>query len=311
MADYTFERITEDNLSSLILLAKDAFEQDFPLKYFEQKFATSWTGVKNIGYIALDEAGKTVGYYGMYPCFLLLNGKKILAAQVGDTMTHSQHRGKGLFAVLANKTYSLAKEEGIKFVFGFPNEQAYPGVVTKLNWVQKEFMHLYKVKVSTLPFAKIAFKLKWINPLFFSCINIILKKKKSNRTSFENSNIDNINGGILRDEFYFNYKKDENKFLLDILGTCVWIKIDGFLFVGDIERRDEKSYLKVLQNLKRVAKWIGATEILFQASPGSYMDRILSQQYSFQQGARIGYLSFDNKINGDQLKYTIADFDTF
>lgn len=311
MSEYRFEKITDDNIPSLHSLAKDAFGVDFPSDYFQKKFATTWCGIKNTGYIALDESGRAVGYYGMYPCIIHDQGQDFLSAQVGDTMTHSKHRGKGLFKILATKTYALGKELGVKFVYGFPNEEAYPGVVTKLNWTQKEFMNLYKIKIPSIPLAKLAFKFKFLDLLYFRFIKFFLRNKLSNKASFKNSNIDAINGGLLRNDAYFNYKKGANKFLIEIFGVCVWIKVDGFLFVGDIERADETSYDKSIQKLMAIAKWIGVTEIIFQASPGSFMDKMLMQNYPPHQGARIGYLSFDDKIDGRNLKFTIADFDTF
>lgn len=311
MSEYSFQRITDQNLSTLIPLALDAFGMNLSLDYLRKKFDTSWCGVKNIGYIAVDSNGIAVAYYGIFPCFIKHNGNILLAAQSGDTMTHSQHRGKGLFVTLAKMTYQLAKENGVQIVFGFPNKNSYPGFVNKLNWVHKEDMHLYKIKVTTLPLAKLAHVFKKFSPLYLGFVKLFLLKNKSIRTYFNNPNISESFGGIVRDENYFNYKTYYKKYFLEILGVSVWIKIEGYLIIGDIEKTDEEKFNKVLKKIKQLSFWIGASEILFQASPNSYLDNLLSKKYSYQKGVPIGYVSFNSNIDGSKLKFTAADFDTF
>ncbi|MBX7203773.1 MAG: GNAT family N-acetyltransferase, partial [Bacteroidia bacterium] len=113
MSDYRIERISEERLKDLIQLYKASFGKTYPINYLKNKFNTQYTGVSFVGYLAYDPAGQPAAYYGVFPCHIRYNGRQILSAQSGDTMTHPAHQGKGLFTKLAKLTYELAKELNI------------------------------------------------------------------------------------------------------------------------------------------------------------------------------------------------------
>ncbi|MDG6225381.1 MAG: GNAT family N-acetyltransferase [Candidatus Thermoplasmatota archaeon] len=81
-----------------------------------------------------DAGEELAGQYEVVRFKALYDGKEIDACHSQDTMTHPGYRRQGIFEVLANKTYDKAREEGIGFVFGFPNQNSYPGFVKKLDW---------------------------------------------------------------------------------------------------------------------------------------------------------------------------------
>src|SRR4030095_10457568 len=145
--EYTFERISASRLYDIKLLYLDSFGEDVSMDFVEKKYDTSAFGVRDIGYIAYDNVGIPAAYYGVFPCRALVRGNVYLTAQSGDTMTHPNHRGKGLFVKLAKMTYELAKENGIKFVFGFPNDNSLPGFVKKLGWKCDENLNVYNIRI--------------------------------------------------------------------------------------------------------------------------------------------------------------------
>jgi len=64
----------------------------------------------------------------------MFNWKKtVIAAQSGDAMTNFAYTGKGFFTQLGEKTDALLKAENIEFVYGFPNQNSYPGYIKKLH----------------------------------------------------------------------------------------------------------------------------------------------------------------------------------
>ena len=56
-----------------------------------------------------------------------------LASQSGDTMTHPNHRRKGLFRSLFSETKQLATKNDIKFIYGLPNSQSHHGLI-RFGW---------------------------------------------------------------------------------------------------------------------------------------------------------------------------------
>jgi GNAT superfamily N-acetyltransferase len=74
------------------------------------------------------------GLYIIWPALLELGGTPTLGAQSMDTMTHPDYRGKGLFIKLADACFEIAAAQGIELVYGFPNDQSYPGFIRRLNF---------------------------------------------------------------------------------------------------------------------------------------------------------------------------------
>ena len=311
MSEYTFVRVSSDNLSHLQLLYKVAFNTIVSIDFFKKKFDTSAMGVEWLGYIAFDNAGTPAAYYGVFPCICDYFGEKILVAQSGDTMTHPDHRGKGLFIQLATKTYDLAKNSGVKFVFGFPNKNSYPGFVNKLNWVHNEDLNIYKIKVFTLPLAKVVKKVKFLQPLYDFYCKAIVGNFTSKDKYFNNSVCNETYAGVYHDKLFFDYKKYYESYILLIQSKKVWLKFDGRLWIGDIEKLSKLDFEKVIKTLKRIAFFCGTSDIVFHGSPKTDLELLFSQVYKVDSNSPIGYLNFDDRINVDSVKYHSADFDTF
>ncbi len=83
-----------------------------------------------LGYLALGEKENAVGFQGAICQWMAYGTEKERVAQSADVMTHPEHSGKGLVILLANKTYQLCRNQGIKAMFAFPN-QNYLKIVTQ------------------------------------------------------------------------------------------------------------------------------------------------------------------------------------
>jgi hypothetical protein len=309
--EYDIVRLNENNLSDLVILYKSAFNTNASLKFFKEKFDTSFTGLIHIGYLAYSKHDKMpAAFYGVFPCFVEFKSKKLLAAQSGDTMTHANHRGKGLFTILAKKTYELAKENHVEFIFGFPNQNSYPGFIKKLDWTHTQNIRSYIFKVTTLPLAKAAKKFG-LTSVYGIYARLILRQFVSKKKYIPNSLIDSEHGGVLHDQAFFQYKAFLKNFILEIEDIAMWVKLDGKLWIGDVERTDAEHFRKILGRLQCLCIYLGCTEIVFNTSPGSYWDNLLSKENTFTQGLPIGYLNFNPKIDVNTIYFTGADFDTF
>lgn len=311
MSEYKFERINEDNLKHLITLYKNAFGTDVSLEFLLQKYNTNSFGAAYIGYLAITKDNIPAAYYGVFPIVCEYRGSKVLCAQSGDTMTHSEHRGKGLFVDLAKKTYELAKQESIKFIYGFPNQNSYPGFVKKLDWKHSEDLNMFTVKVSTLPLAKISKKLPFLSGLYSVYTGLICKLYKSASSGFKNSlSFENI-GCILHDETFFNYKKYFKSKVLKLKGKNVWFKIDGRLWIGDIEHSNEDDFNTTMNSIKQLAFFIGTNEIHFHTHPNTNYDTYMQKLGNIKYTNPIGYLDLESGIDIKEIKFQSGDFDTF
>src|ERR1700743_2931318 len=164
--EYRVVRLSESNLHDLDELDKTVYHTVRPPHFFHRKYATAYTGAQYLGYIAYDDRGTAIAYYGVMPCFLQYNGKTFLAAQSGDTMTHPAYRNRGLFVKLGVLTIELCRQEGIKLLFGFPNQNSYPGFINKLGWVTTGNLDCFCLPVAALPLASLASRSRLLGSLY-------------------------------------------------------------------------------------------------------------------------------------------------
>lgn len=97
--------------------------------------------------LAMD-GERCAGSYTLAPTRMNVGGEALLGAQSLDTMTHPDFRGQGLFTKLADLCYRRAAADGCELIYGFPNENSYPGFVRRLN-----FHHVGEVGRWTRPLA--------------------------------------------------------------------------------------------------------------------------------------------------------------
>jgi hypothetical protein len=139
--NYVIEKLNADQFEVLIPLMKDCFGIDVNIDYFKWKFINNPSG-PFIGFIAINnETQEVAAYYGVIPEEYFIEGERQIIFQSCDTMTHSNHRRKGLFQKLAEHCYQYLKENHQLFVMGFGGNQSTPGFL-KLGWV-KSFDVIY------------------------------------------------------------------------------------------------------------------------------------------------------------------------
>jgi hypothetical protein len=276
--------------------------------FFKRKFNTNKFGLEDVGFLALSSENKPAAYYGVFPCVMNYNGKDILVAQSGDTMTHTQHRGKGLFIKLAQKTYEFAKENGVRFVFGFPNQNSYPGFVNKLNWTHTEDLNVFKIKVTTLPIAKVAKIMSFFSKVYSGYTSLFYKVTSE---GFENSVLAQGFNGLNHNKNFFDYKTYYPHQIVTVANRKVILKYDGKIWIGDIEFSKEEEYLKVINVLKRKAFLTGATEIIIHTSEGTALSNLLVKLDVTASKLPVGYLKFDEDFDFNKIKYNSFDLDTY
>lgn len=311
MAEYIYKRVSSELYRDLVYLFKAAFKYSVDINYYQAKMDTKYLGVSHLGYVAYTLKGEPAAFYGVYPCMTEYKGKLYLAAQSGDTMTHPNHGGKGLFTTLAKMTYELAKQEGILFIFGFPNNNSFPGFIKKLNWTHQDNLNIYTIKVPTLPLAALVKILPFLKPIYNVYQALVMLFYRTNKTMQESSVINYLYGGVYRSQAYFKYKAYYNNYLLNVADRTAWVKVDGALLIGDIEVTEMKDVPHLLSKLKLLAFWLGCTKIVFPVCTGTTWDLVLKQQMQSQKGIYVGYLDLQSGLPLDNFKYVFADSDTF
>ncbi len=292
------------------LVYKAVYGHQRPAGFFRNKYDTAYTGAKYIGYLAYDLQHQPIAFYGVIPTLIWCNGKTILAAQSADTMTHPGYRNMGLFKQLANLTYALCKQAGIRFVFGFPNQNSLPGFL-KMGWNITESLDSFQMQVGgVLPLQKIAYKYWALRPVYNWYTNRVLKNYLSDKKGVQNSVLADGYNGVFRDDNYLNYKTYSPTRVIEIDGVLFWIKLQNGLQVGDIANIAPNFEIS-LQKLKVLARKLGLTQIYFQVSPQTHLHTLLSQNYKPVPAFQAGFKKIDGELSPENIKFTLADIDIF
>lgn len=312
MNEYSFQRVSESNVDDLSFIYKDAFAKELNIDEFKKKQNTKEFGDSYVGFIAYDQQKTPVAFYGVYPCKIEYEGVKYLAAQSGDTMTHSAHTGKGLFTQLALKTYAYCIENGFHLVFGFPNENSYPGFIKKLGWSHFDDMTPYLIRVKCIPWIRLKNTFKLPQALHDKWCDFVLNKLKKGHP-FKSSAFTVGTPVIDHSKEFFAYKTYAKNYLININGINVWLKVDDrFLIIGDIDSCSETEFERTIRALKKIAVKLGLPHLRFHTSSISWGENMFNKfGFPMEVNYPVGGINFTNEIPLEKLKFTGADNDTF
>jgi len=308
--EYRVDRLNHNNLKDLAILHSEVYGTAVDESYFVKKYDTSYTGLNNVGYLAYNPEGRAVAYYGVIPCLIRYKDEVMLAAQSADTMTHPQHRYKGMFVDLSNRVFELCRQLNIRLVFGFPNQNSYHGAVNKLGWKMTETMSCFIIPVKTLPLESVARKMR-LSKIYKQYTRFVLKKRLLALQGTNNSVIADGFAGVLRNEEYFAYKTYSPTRMLKIGDAQVWISNRPGMLIGDMENVDEKNFDVVINRLKGIARSLGMRQIQFHCSPGTNLHRLFSQRFGTTPSYPELFQDFGSPIPPEKIKFTFADIDIF
>lgn len=312
MEEYSIKRISETNIKDLTAIYKNAFSRDLDLEQFKKKQDTRKFGDSYVGFTAYDQNNNAVAFYGVYPCKIEYQGKTFLAAQSGDTMTHSDHAGKGLFTQLANKTYQYCRENRFHGVFGFPNENSFPGFTKRLGWSHFDDLTPYLIRVNCIPWIRIKNTLKIPQSMHNKWCKFVLNTLKKGQP-FKSSSLTVENPVIDHSQEFFDYKTYEENYLINVSGINVWLKFDDtFLLIGDLEKCSEEIFLNVIRKLKKLAFLLGLPHLRFHACSNTWGENMFKKYGSpMTVNYPVGGINFTNEFPLEKMKFTAADNDTF
>ncbi|TSJ43193.1 GNAT family N-acetyltransferase [Mucilaginibacter corticis] len=308
---YTTERLSVSNIADLAVLNMAVYGRELPLGFFQKKYDTVYTGTSHVGFIAYNLKHLPIAFYGLVPTLLWYKGGTILAAQSVDTMTHPDYRGLGLFVKLAEQTYRICGAEGIRLIFGFPNQNSFPGLANKLGWQFPEVMLRFKVPVKTrFPLERIANKFTVVKPIYQHYQKWILKDHLVPQHGIANSVLDDGYNGVYRDARYLKYKTFTGTSVIRIGQALLWVKLQNGLHIGDIENIGD-DFEDTMQKLISLTRKLGIGEIHFQVSPQNKLYSLFSKHYPAHPSYAIGFKDLGAGISIENIKFTFADIDIF
>lgn len=302
---YRIKRVDASDFPAIKELFWKVFRKKVTLSYLQNKYDTSYLGIKYICSIAYyDEI--PVAFYGAIPQKFKNNSEEIFVAHACDSYTLPEHQRKGLHYELAKFAYEIMRENDMKYVYAFHSENTYYST-KKLGWKEHEPLQRFHIKVSTLPIGKVLNKLRWTNvyDLFF--------KRPVSRKAIQKLTSEHSEKFRLQfDEDFINYKNSFKSHYCVEIGDCVfWLKIQAIIHVGLFYAPSAEALQKAIKIVKRKAFFLGITELLFQVDKDSVMAAQLQTIVEPKESWLVGYLDFDPTINLKEFIFTYSDLDTF
>ncbi len=314
-SDYELFRIGEDRYEHFRALAGGVFGHESSFDNVHRLFDTAAFGAKHIGYIAYEkDSGNPAAFYGVFPSRVEYEKVTYLAAQSGSTMTHPDHRKRGLFYETAKKTFDLAKSEGIRFIFGFPNDSSFPGF-KKLGWSVSGNFNTYQWIVPTPPLGVLASRSGIGDRILRSRFAHCIEEFRIEYVPTANSVIEPNVGGVHRDADLLRYKPETSgRMVLSFDGIRVWLReMGGSLGIGDIGPVENADQLKeIIARLRHICIRSGISRIVTHLSPDSQLDRMMKKSgYRPRPGLPICHFDLGSGLPLDNFRFVYGDFDTF
>jgi hypothetical protein len=239
-----------------------------------------------------------------------VDGQLLLVAQSADTMTHPLHRKKGLFVILAEKTYELCRHAGIGLVFGFANQNSYHGAARRLGWVSVEHMDLFMLPVSTVPLERLSRKAQWGRWLYRHYARLAVSRRLLPEPGLSNGLLKEGFAGVFRDERYLRYKTYHPTLVINAGEAKAWVRPGASLFVGDMDVK-EPQFDDAIRALKKTAQKLGIPNVSFQVSPGTLLHRLLAQRMQPAPSFPVMIKDLGAGLPPEKVKFTFADIDIF
>jgi len=311
---YITEQITDKSYSDIQKLYQLSFGSYHNLEFIELKYDTIKFGLKNIGILAKSKNQELAAYYGVFPIVLNYESEDYLIAQSGDTMTAPNHRKKGLFTKLAKQTYALSKSKGIKLVFGFPNENSYPGFERKLNWKFNGFMQRFTFKVKAIPFCELTSKFSTLYPIYKKFVKNRVKKYQISleQIDFDSFNYSLVKGLIKKDRNFFKYKLNkDNTYVVSIENIQILIKANTHLFIGEVSKIEAKQVKLLIKCVKKLAYRLACSKVIFTLSTNHWLYGLLAENHKSTKSLPTGFYLIENTFEIKEIQFSNADYDTF
>lgn len=194
------------------------------------------------GRISLEQRdGKVVSAATIVPKRLSVFGETVLGAETGDNVTDPTYRRQGLFTKVTSSNMDYAQNNGIRLVYGLPNDLSLQAYEKRLNFsrvphIRLRQLHRYNNLAPYIPGRPIRPELKKVLTSIAKRIPLRPKAPRLRRTwkGIATESIERFEGGIddrwgkgreeewifiLRDATYLNWRFVDNPDTYEILGA--------------------------------------------------------------------------------------------
>lgn len=248
--DFVFKRTNElstQEIEGIAALFEAVFGKQRSVETHLAQFVNNPLGYSYHSFIKDDE-GAIVGINSYVPVYYLVNGQKYLFANSIDSMIAKKYRDFFAFKEMVDLAYSKMKEEGVVFVYGYPNDNAYPVLVKSrmMKPIGKMWTYCLPLHVGGIKPA-----LKVLNPLselfcraYAGCASLFASSKKTGYLVEKEHESYNAS----------RYKRGDGKYNIVDLGhgVTVYYKIklhEGVrtAFIIDLSEKSSKAFNKAVK----------------------------------------------------------------
>ncbi len=277
MSDYRIVRIGAEQFDLLVPLMKDCFGMDVSIDYFRWKYLDNPAG-PFVGSIAMTKADDVAAYYGAIPERYRINGNERGIYQSCDTMTHSSHRRRGLFQLLATHLYEDLRSRDELFIIGFGGKDSTPGLL-KFGW-----KHVFDVETHLCP--KVFSLLSIGDGLGGYSIERVRAPFEEVRTMIEESNRHNAIHSIKNVEAFAwrtsnPLRAYQTYCLFDrerrAVGYVTYYEHGRHVFLFDIHAKDRAAERVLFKHMRRVLRRSATQGIVSIAGPSHPLGKMLKR----------------------------------
>jgi len=175
----------EEGIFELLKAVYPEREHDYGrwLRWWRWMYKDNPAGPGRIG--IAEHNNKIVGHYAIVPLRLSIMGKTVLASQALDGLTHPDYRRTKIFETLVRKVHADGARDGIRIVYGFPNQFSRAGLVGKLDWFDIANMQLMLKVINWKDAIGLLAKNQYLGSIFspiasLLCDKTLLRRKRPN-----------------------------------------------------------------------------------------------------------------------------------
>lgn len=253
-----------------------------------------------------------IAHVGAFPMLARIENINHRILQIGDIVTHSDYRGKGLFLTLINAIIEDAKEKGFSFLFVVPNTNALPIFQNKLNWKPIQENVFFSIKTKTFYLNKVFNKLNLV-VIYEKLFDLVNRKYRVNRNNVINPNSSNeLCSGIIKDAKFYKYKTYAKNYLYKFKNGIIWFKLDDGITVGNILPKEGESIGKLMVELKSFANKRGIHIIkIHQSKKDKLYKYFENSNYAKHNFLPVFTFSLDENIDLTNWRTCLCDYNTF
>jgi hypothetical protein len=310
---YRLEVLRGPEMAPLLPLFHDAFGgRPFSLDWLTRKYACERDGLTGFACVAFDENGDAAGSVGVLPWGVRFGDRAETAGQMVDVASGSAHRGRGLFVLCAEMARQQCEAAGVGFLFGFPNEAAYPIWMKKLGYEHIHDLVVHDLAVRTAWVERAAAKAAPVRRAYERYVGRALARRSGGGDALQNSLLGEGFAGIDRDDAFHGYKTHFTGCrIIDVEGGRAWVGVRHGLLVGDFEALSEAQLVRSVRALRSLARRLGVHHVLFQASADTRFTSLLRPLFRASPGMPVIYRNLSSQIPSDKLRFSFGDFDNF